>query len=558
MSWYNEATFYHIYPLGLTGAPKENDYGTPVHRLNTLLSWIDHIKEIGCTALYIGPLFESVGHGYETTDYKKLDSRLGTNEDLTNFVKACHDKGIRVIFDGVFNHTGRDFFAFKDIQKNRENSPYVNWYCNVNFGGNTEYNDGFSYENWGGYNLLVKLNQRNPEVQNYICDVIRFWVSEFDIDGIRLDAADVLDFDFMRVLRHTADEVKKDFWLMGEVIHGDYSRWVNGQTLHSVTNYALHKALYSGHNDHNYFEIAHTVKYLQNMGDLDLYNFVDNHDVERIHTKLQNKAHFAPVHVLLYTLPGVPSIYYGSEFGIDGKKEKFSDASLRPALDLKDYADAVTKNPCTALIAALGKVRQGTPALSYGSYSELALTNRQFAFARDLDGVRVIVTVNNDDSEAEMNLPTGSADEYVGALTGKKVRVEYGRIRVSIAANSGEIWLPAGDMPEYKPVQVEVPETAAAKENESNAPETEENQAAEAGSVAEAPSTPEAEASSSQETAAEVPNPDKTPEEMTVGELQAAILAKMAGNGPVTDQMKKTVYDNIWHDSLVNWLKSFR
>ncbi len=558
MSWYNEAIFYHIYPLGLTGAPKENDYGTPVHRLNTLLPWIDHIKEIGCTALYIGPLFESVGHGYETTDYKKLDSRLGTNEDLTNFVKACHDKGIRVIFDGVFNHTGRDFFAFKDIQKNREKSPYVNWYCNVNFGGNTEYNDGFSYENWGGYNLLVKLNQRNPEVQNYICDVIRFWVSEFDIDGIRLDAADVLDFDFMRVLRHTADEVKKDFWLMGEVIHGDYSRWVNGQTLHSVTNYALHKALYSGHNDHNYFEIAHTVKYLQNMGDLDLYNFVDNHDVERIHTKLQNKAHFAPVHVLLYTLPGVPSIYYGSEFGIDGKKEKFSDASLRPALDLKDYADAVTKNPCTALIAALGKVRQDTPALSYGSYSELALTNRQFAFARDLDGVRVIVTVNNDDSEAEMNLPTGSADEYVGALTGKKVRVEYGRIRVSIAANSGEIWLPAGDMPEYKPVQVEVPETAAAKENESNAPETEENQAAEAGSVAEAPSTPEAEASSSQETAADVPNPDKTPEEMTVGELQAAILAKMAGNGPVTDQMKKTVYDNIWHDSLVNWLKSFR
>ena len=584
MSWYNEAIFYHIYPLGLTGAPKENDYGTPVHRLNTLLPWINHIKEIGCTALYIGPLFESVGHGYETTDYKKLDSRLGTNEDLTNFVKACHEKGIRVIFDGVFNHTGRDFFAFKDIQKNREHSPYVNWYCNVNFGGNTEYNDGFSYENWGGYNLLVKLNQRNPEVQNYICDVIRFWVSEFDIDGIRLDAADVLDFDFMRILRHTADEVKKDFWLMGEVIHGDYSRWVNGQTLHSVTNYALHKALYSGHNDHNYFEIAHTVKYLQNMGDLDLYNFVDNHDVERIHTKLQNKAHFAPVHVLLYTLPGVPSIYYGSEFGIDGKKEKFSDASLRPALDLNDYADAATKNPCTALIAALGKVRQGTPALSYGSYAELALTNRQFAFARDLEGIRVIVTVNNDDSDAEMNLPTGSAPEYVGALTGQKVSAQSGRIRVRVAANSGEIWIPAGDMPEYKPVQTDVPETAAAKENEDAASEAEEEQKAENNTVTEAapekeasnaenpdkasdntansadvPSTPEAESSNPQETkAVTAPNPHKTPEEMTVGELQAAILAKMAGNGPVDDQMKKTVYDNIWHDSLVNWLKSFR
>ena len=589
MSWYNEAIFYHIYPLGLTGAPKHNDYSAPVSRLNTLLPWVDHIKEIGCTALYIGPLFESVGHGYETTDYKKLDSRLGTNEDLKNFVAACHEKGIKVIFDGVFNHTGRDFFAFKDIQQNREHSRYLNWYCNVNFGGNNEYNDGFSYENWGGYNLLVKLNQRNPEVQNYICDVIRFWVSEFDVDGIRLDAADVLDFDFMRALRRTAAEVKKDFWLMGEVIHGDYSRWVNGETLHSVTNYALHKALYSGHNDHNYFEIAHTVKYLQNMGNLDLYNFVDNHDVERIYTKLSNKAHFAPVHVLLYTLPGVPSIYYGSEFGIEGKKEKFSDDSLRPALNLEDYADAVQKNPCTALIAALGKVRQHTPALSYGSYAELQLTNRQFAFARDLDGVRVIVTVNNDDNAAGMSLQAGNCAEYIGTLTGQKVSVQGGRINVTVAANSGEIWVPAGEMPDDTPVKVTATESekaqtvekaaeVSAQTEQSETPVQEANLAAEETAAARAdeiqpekttdaaePSTKAEENTSSEteKTPAEpakavIPDPNKAPEDMTVEELQQAILAKMANNGPVTDQMKKTVYDNIWHDSLVNWLKSFR
>lgn len=576
MSWYNEAIFYHIYPLGLTGAPKHNDYSAPVSRLNTLLPWIDHIREIGCTALYIGPLFESVGHGYETTDYKKLDSRLGTNEDLKNFVAACHEKEIKVIFDGVFNHTGRDFFAFKDIQQNREHSRYLNWYCNVNFGGNTEYNDGFSYENWGGYNLLVKLNQRNPEVQNYICDVIRFWVSEFDVDGIRLDAADVLDFDFMRALRRTAAEVKEDFWLMGEVIHGDYSRWVNGEMLHSVTNYALHKALYSGHNDHNYFEIAHTVKYLQNMGNLDLYNFVDNHDVERIYTKLSNKAHFAPVHVLLYTLPGVPSIYYGSEFGIEGKKEKFSDDSLRPALDIKDYADAVQKNPCTALIAALGKIRQHTPALSYGSYAELQLTNRQFAFARDLDGIRVIVTVNNDDNAADMSLPAGNCAEYIGTLTGRKVPVQDGRINVTVAANSGEIWVPAGEMPEYISVKTETADIKKVQE------ETEETTSTQTESPAQKTITAAAKAEDIQPqktadtsaTSAENSFPEnteaavekektvivdlnKSPEDMTVDELQQAILAKMAGNGPVTDQMKKTVYDNIWHDSLVNWLKSF-
>ena len=584
MAWYDEAVFYHIYPLGLAGAPKQNDYGEPVHRLNTLLPWVDHIKEIGGSALYIGPLFESVGHGYETTDYKKLDSRLGTNEDLTAFVAYCHEQGIKVIFDGVFNHTGRDFFAFKDIQANRENSQYKDWYCNVNFWGNNEYNDGFSYDNWGGYNLLVKLNQKNPAVVDYICDVIRFWVSEFDVDGIRLDAADVLDFDFMKALRHTANEVKPDFWLMGEVIHGDYSRWVNGETLHSVTNYTLHKALYSGHNDHNYFEIAHTVRRLQNMGTLRLYNFVDNHDVERIYTKLTNKAHFAPVHVLLYTLPGVPSIYYGSEFGIEGRKEYGSDDSLRPALNIEDYKDSVKTNPCTALITALGKVRQAVPALSYGSYDELMLTNRQFAYARDLDGTRVIVSVNNDDAPAGMHLAAGNCAAYVGSLSGEKVSVQDGHINITQPANSGEVWVPEGTDLNVKPVKIEAKSKAeVTADTKSECKSNVENKDIVAANIdvksdgkasnetatkAKAKDSAKAEAEAVNDSQKDSNTPvdpetitvdwSKSPESMTVPELQAAILAKLAGNGPVDAQMKKTVTDNIWHDSLVNWLKSFR
>lgn len=598
MAWYDEAVFYHIYPLGLTGAPKQNDYGEPVHRLNTLLPWVDHIKEIGGSALYIGPLFESVGHGYETTDYKKLDSRLGTNEDLTAFVAYCHEQGIKVIFDGVFNHTGRDFFAFKDIQANRENSQYKDWYCNVNFWGNNEYNDGFSYDNWGGYNLLVKLNQKNPAVVDYICDVIRFWVSEFDVDGIRLDAADVLDFDFMKALRRTANEVKPDFWLMGEVIHGDYSRWVNGETLHSVTNYTLNKALYSGHNDHNYFEIAHTVRRLQNMGTLKLYNFVDNHDVERIYTKLTNKAHFAPVHVLLYTLPGVPSIYYGSEFGIEGRKEYGSDDSLRPALNIEDYKDSVKTNPCTALIAALGKVRQAVPALSYGSYDELMLTNRQFAYARDLDGTRVIVSVNNDDAPAGMHLAAGNCAAYIGALSGEKVSVQDGHINITQPANSGEIWVPEGTDLNVKPVKAQgvnventnsintnieassvdtekatdmvvedtQSETTKAEDTKAAAPKAETTKTASENTASETTAKESESESTPNATASDNPaDPEtitvdwsKSPESMTVPELQAAVLAKLSGNGPVDAQMKKTVTDNIWHDSLVNWLKSFR
>ena len=566
MAWYDEAVFYHIYPLGLTGAPKTNDYGEPVHRLNTLMPWIEHIKKTGFNALYIGPLFESVGHGYETTDYKKLDSRLGTNDDLKAFVKECHRQGIRVIFDGVFNHTGRDFFAFKDIQKNREQSPYKDWYCNVNFWGNNEYNDGFSYDNWGGYNLLVKLNQHNPAVRDYICDVIRFWVSEFDVDGIRLDAADVLDFEYMKALRRTANEVKPDFWLMGEVIHGDYSRWVNEGTLHSVTNYQLHKALYSGHNDHNYFEIAHTVKRLYEMGGnrpegLKLYNFVDNHDVERIYTKLQNKAHFTPVHILLYTLPGVPSVYYGSEFGIEGKKERYSDDSIRPALNLTDYANAAEENPCTKLIAALGCIRQHTKELSYGDYKELMLQNRQYAFARSLDGKSVIVMVNNDDNGAEFSVPAGGA--YVGALSGRKVNAD-GQLRVQIDGDSGEIWIPAEEADkDLAPVELEPIETFPVQQLIVEAVQKKESMTQQ--SVKPAPeegvqmnTDGQHKATPKEETVVPVQVPDKSYEKMTVEELQQAVLQKLAKNGPVTDQMKKDVADNVYHDSLVNWVKSFR
>mgnify|MGYP000052270968 FL=1 len=584
MAWYDEAVFYHIYPLGLTGAPKENSYGEPEHRLNTLIPWISHIKEIGCNAIYIGPLFESVGHGYETTDYKKLDSRLGTNEDLKNYVSKCHEQGIRVILDGVFNHTGRDFFAFQDIKKNRENSPYKDWYCNVNFWGNNEYNDGFSYENWGGYNLLVKLNQHNPAVRDYICDVVRFWVSEFDIDGIRLDAADVLDFEYMKALRHVANEVKPDFWLMGEVIHGDYTRWVNEGTLHSVTNYNLHKALYSGHNDHNYFEIAHTVKRLYEMGGsrpdgLKLYNFTDNHDVERIYTRLNNKTHFAPVHILLYTLPGVPSIYYGSEFGIEGKKERFSDDSLRPALSLADYTDAVTKNPYTMLIAALGNIRQRTPALSYGDYNELLLTNRQYAFSRNYNGQSVITTVNNDDSDYVMTLRAGNAAEYIGALSGQKVSVNGGNIVVNIKANSGDIWLPLTDDTQktVSPVKMDKPcepAPAPVKPADASAGQTEsKNDAAVSASQTESKTSADASASQTEsktdaaasagqtESKNAEPAPQADSQDFENGKiagLQEAILAIMSKNGPVTDQMRRDVEANVYHDSLIAWIKSFR
>ena len=522
MSWFQNAVFYHIYPLGLLGCEQYNDYTIKEHRLRKLDVWIDHIADLGFTALYIGPLFESVGHGYETSDYRKLDSRLGDNEDLKWLVSYCHAKGIKVILDAVFNHSGRDFFAFKDIREKRENSPYLNWYQNVNLYGNNSYNDGFSYDTWAGYDLLAKFNLYNKEVRDYHLETVSYWVKEFDIDGLRLDAADVLNFDFMKELRNLANNIKEDFFLLGEVIHGDYSRWANARTLHSVTNYALHKGLYSGHNDHNYFEIAHTVKRQLEMcpASLRLYNFVDNHDVERIMSKLHNKAHYTPLHILLYTLPGIPSVYYGSEFGIEGKKTWGTDAPLRPALDLKDYKDAYETNPCTQLIAALGKIHAEVKELSYGDYRQLYLTTGQYAFARE----SVIVAVNN--ASEPVSFEAEAEDGvYTGALSGRQLKASDGRLRVELEGCSGEIFVKEGRT--FEPLSIKVEDTA--EKEEKKLPNVSAAQRA-----------------------------GKSFEEMSVEELQTEILERMAQRGPVTEQMKNDVVNNIWHDSLVNWVKSFR
>lgn len=405
--WYEEAVFYHIYPLGLTGAPREN-HNEAGNGFEKLKLWIPHMKKMGFTALYIGPLFESSTHGYDTKDYRTVDIRLGKNEDFKEFVTLCHEAGIHVVVDGVFNHTGREFFAFKDIQINRENSRYKDWYKGINFWGNTHYNDGFGYEAWRNCFELVNLNLWNREVKDYLFDVIRFWIDEFNIDGIRLDCADCLDFDFMKEMRFITTQKKEDFWLMGEVIHGDYSRWANADMLHSVTNYELHKGLYSGHNDYNYFEIAHTVRRLSDdNGGIckgrKLYSFTDNHDVERLISKLTRKEDYYPVQMLLYTLPGIPSIYYGSEWGIEGRKANGDDGPLRPEIDITKQEDNLYSN----YIAKLGRIHKENPELSYGRYKELVLKNRQYAFGRLLDNSMVLTAVNNDDIEAEVVVNIG-------------------------------------------------------------------------------------------------------------------------------------------------------
>lgn len=438
--WYEEAEFYHIYPIGLTGAPRKNESEETVHRFSTLEQWLPHIADLGCTAIYIGPLFESTTHGYDTKDYKQVDRRLGDNADFAAYVKKAHELGIKVVVDGVFNHTGREFFAFRDIQEKREQSPYCGWYKGIWFGGNTCYNDGFSYEAWRNCFELVNLNLQNQQVRDYLLDVIDFWIDEFDIDGIRLDCADCLDFGFMEQMRARTSAKKQDFWLMGEVIHGDYARYIgDGQhLLHSVTNYELHKGLYSGHNDHNYFEIAHTIRreFDENGGiykGKKLYSFVDNHDVDRLASKLNVKENMIPIYALLYFLPGIPSIYYGSEFGIEGRKEGGNDDPLRPALNLEELEKNPPAEKLPAWIKTLSDVRKKHPAARTGRYRELMLTNRQYAFARLDETDALITAVNNDENQsAGVWIPASCDGTWKNAVTGEAVSPENGKLFVEV------------------------------------------------------------------------------------------------------------------------------
>jgi cyclomaltodextrinase len=408
--WAFESVFYHIYPLGFCGAPLENDFRSPITpRLEQLYTWQDHLQDLGVTALYLGPLFESTSHGYDTADYFRVDRRLGSNETLSNLSTSLHQKGIRLILDGVFNHVGRNFWAFRDVLEHREQSPYSDWFSGLNFQQRSPNGDPFSYECWQGHFNLVKLNLLNPAVKAHLFQAIESWIREFNIGGLRLDVADSLDPSFLKDLRAFCKTRRDDFWLLGEVIHGDYRKWVNPETLDSVTNYVGYKGLYSSHVDRNYFELAHTLnRQFGEKGiyrDLLLYSFADNHDVHRVASQLKNSAHLYPLYSLLFTMPGIPSIYYGSEWGITGKRSSRSDQALRPHLDYSQISQNSPHPDLPGVISRLAHIRHHSPALRSGNYRPLLVKSEQLVFARETPEECVIVAVNAADRPVPMELP---------------------------------------------------------------------------------------------------------------------------------------------------------
>lgn len=308
---------------------------------------------------------------------------------------------MNLVLDGVFNHVGRDFWAFRDVVEKRENSPYKDWFT-VNFSLNNGFNDGLCYHAWEGCEDLVTLNLANPEVRRCLLDAVRFWIEAFGIDGLRLDVAYCLNMDFMRELRDLTAGLKPDFWLLGEVIKANYRRWLRPGLVDSVTNYECWKGLWSSCNTHNMFEIAHSFD--RQFGEdgpgiyrgWPLYNFADNHDVSRLASKLKDSRHLPIVYTLLYTMPGIPSLYYGSEWGVPGHKSG-GDGELRCCLELQP------DNALTDILRRLAELRSRYPALVDAPYRRAELGNEFLSFFRD----NLFVAVNIGDTPVELAAPFG-------------------------------------------------------------------------------------------------------------------------------------------------------
>lgn len=402
--WAYESVFYQIYPLGFCGAPFEND-GILEHRILKVNEWIPHISKLNVNAIYFSPLFESDSHGYNTRDYTKIDTRLGTNEDFALVCKDLHEAKIKVVLDGVFNHVGRGFFAFLDVIEKREQSQYKDWF-QINFSGKSNYNDGLWYEGWEGHYELVKLNLHNEEVINYIFSCIKGWVEEFDIDGLRLDVAYCLDENFVRRLRAYCDTLKPDFFLVGEMLHGDYTRMVNDEMLHSATNYECYKGLHSSFNSMNMFEVVHSL--LRQFGSENwtlyrgkhLLSFVDNHDVTRIASMLENEKHLPLIYAMCFGMPGIPCVYYGSEWGAKGNKNE-GDQALRIS-----YEEPI-ENELSLYISNLAQAKKNSEALNYGDFRSIVLTNKQCIFERKTDNERVLVAINADSESFTAHFDAG-------------------------------------------------------------------------------------------------------------------------------------------------------
>ena len=336
--WAANKVVYQIFPSRFaTTQPvdKELWYKAPITPMDDLhgnlrgiIEHLDYIKDLGIDVVYLTPIFKSNScHKYDTIDYYQVDPSFGTTEDLKELVQKSHERGMKVVLDAVYNHTGREFFAFQDILEKGEKSKYLDWYFIDELPPRGEWGEIPNFKCFGYYGGMPKLNLKNPEVEKYITDVACYWIKECDIDGWRLDVGDEISHFFWKNFRKAIKAVKKDMLIIGEIWHyaGDF---LEGDEWDTVMNYPFYLNLIDLLAD----EKINVSQFVQNLGYLKgrlnkkcyplMWNLIDSHDTARfLHLCNDNKKkqHLAAAFQLL--LPGMPMVYYGDEYAMPGAND---------------------------------------------------------------------------------------------------------------------------------------------------------------------------------------------------------------------------------------------
>lgn len=379
MSLLDHAIIWHVYPLGATGAPfRDFDPDETNHRLPRLITWLDYVVELGCDTLLLAPIFTSVSHGYDTLDHFQIDPRLGDEADFDRLISACQERGISVLLDGVFNHVS----AAHPLVGN---------------GGPVKRDASGEPVGWEGHSDLVELDHADPRAEDLVVDIMEYWLAK-GIAGWRLDVAYAVPTPFWAAVTDRVRRTYPDAVFLGEIIHGDYLDLIHHGHLDTVTQYELWKATWSSIKEVNFWELDHALgRHAEFIRGGFMQTFVGNHDVDRI-ASVVGDAGAAVAATLLFTLPGVPSVYYGDEQAFRGEKGTgFStDDALRPPLPASPDQLAPQGRWMFDLYRQLIGMRRRHPWLTTATVEVLDKSNEALSYrvTKDDHSCEVSLTLN--------------------------------------------------------------------------------------------------------------------------------------------------------------------